>query len=61
VTLIEVAEGVDLQRDVLDQMAFAPIVPDDVGTIDRRVYAAGPMGLAETLGSRAAEPEGAPA
>jgi propionate CoA-transferase len=50
VTLIEVAEGVDIQRDVLDRMAFEPIVPDDVGTIDPRVYAAGPMGLAESLG-----------
>jgi propionate CoA-transferase len=46
VTLIEVAEGVDVQRDVVDRMAFAPIVGDDVGTIDPRVYAAGPMGVA---------------
>jgi acyl CoA:acetate/3-ketoacid CoA transferase len=30
-------------------MAFRPIVPDDVATIDPRVYADGPMGLAETL------------
>jgi propionate CoA-transferase len=50
VTLIEVAEGVDVQRDVVERMGFAPIVPDTVGTIDPRVYAAGPMGLAETLG-----------
>ena len=50
VTLIEVAEGVDVQRDVLDRMAFRPVVPDEIGTIDPRVYAAGPMGLAETLG-----------
>jgi propionate CoA-transferase len=65
VTLIEVAEGIDVRRDVLERMAFAPIVPDDVGTIDPRVYAAGPMGLAETLAVRAgaaqAAPEGAPA
>jgi propionate CoA-transferase len=65
VTLIEVAEGIDVRRDVLDRMAFAPIVPDDVGTIDPRVYAAGPMGLADTLTARAAAPhpapEGAPA
>jgi propionate CoA-transferase len=49
VTLIEIAEGIDLERDVLDQMAFRPIVPDVVGTIDPRVYAPGPMGLAQTL------------
>jgi propionate CoA-transferase len=50
VTLIEVAEGVDIQRDVLDRMGFEPIVPDHVGTIDPRVFADGPMGLAESLG-----------
>jgi propionate CoA-transferase len=49
VTLIEVAEGVDVRRDVLDRMGFAPVVPDTVGTIDPRVYADGPMGLAEAL------------
>jgi propionate CoA-transferase len=49
VTLLEVAEGVDVRRDVLDQMAFQPVVPDVVGTIDPRIYAAGPMGLADTL------------
>ena len=49
VTLLEVAEGVDVRRDVLDRMAFAPVVPDQVGTIDPRVYADGPMGLAEAL------------
>jgi acyl CoA:acetate/3-ketoacid CoA transferase len=54
VTLIEIAEGIDLQRDVLDQMAFTPIVPPDLGTMDPRVFAAGPMGLAETLADRGA-------
>jgi propionate CoA-transferase len=57
VTLIEIAEGVDLHRDVLDQMAFRPIVPQVVGTIDPRVYAEGPMGLAETLTGRGAPQE----
>jgi propionate CoA-transferase len=56
VTLIEVAEGVDIQRDVLDRMAFAPIIPDAVGTIDPRVYAAGPMGLGDSLGRVAVAP-----
>jgi acyl CoA:acetate/3-ketoacid CoA transferase len=34
-------------------MGFRPIVPDDVATIDPRVYADGPMGLAETLAGAA--------
>jgi acyl CoA:acetate/3-ketoacid CoA transferase len=28
IELIEVAQGVDIQRDVLDRMAFAPIIRD---------------------------------
>jgi propionate CoA-transferase len=50
VTLIEIAEGIDLQRDVLDRMAFRPLVAADLGTIDARVYAPGPMGLGDALG-----------
>lgn len=44
--LIEVAPGIDVRRDVLDQMGFEPRVAPDLREIDRRVYAAGPMGLA---------------
>jgi propionate CoA-transferase len=57
VTLIEIAEGIDVQRDVLDRMAFAPIVAPDLGTIDPRVFAAGPMGLAQTLAAAGAVQE----
>jgi propionate CoA-transferase len=44
--LIEVAPGVDVERDVLGQMGFRPRVADDCRTTDARVYAEGPMGLA---------------
>ncbi|MEP7157897.1 MAG: CoA-transferase [Chloroflexota bacterium] len=46
VRLIEVAPGIDVQRDVLDQMGFKPSVAERLGTIDGRVYAKGAMGLA---------------
>jgi propionate CoA-transferase len=46
VVLIEVAPGIDLERDVLGQMGFRPRVADDCRTTDQRVYASGPMGLA---------------
>ena len=46
VTLIEVAEGVDVRRDVLDRIGFAARVAEPLGTIDPRVYATGTMGLA---------------
>jgi propionate CoA-transferase len=50
VTLIEVAEGIDPQRDVIEHMGFEPAVAADLGTIDPRVYAESPMGLADSLG-----------
>ena len=46
VALIEIAPGIDLERDVLAQMGFRPLVADDCRTTDLRVYAQGPMGLA---------------
>ncbi len=45
--LIEVAPGIDVERDVLGQMGFRPRVADDLREMDRRIYASGPMGLAE--------------
>ena len=44
--LIEVAPGIDVERDVLGQMGFRPRVANDLGAMDRRLYAEGPMGLA---------------
>jgi propionate CoA-transferase len=46
--LIEIAPGVDLQRDILDRMDFAPIVRSPRLT-DSRVFRAEPMGLREDL------------
>jgi len=46
VTLIEIAQGLDPQTDVIDQMGFVPEVADDLRPIDPRVFADGPMGLA---------------
>jgi propionate CoA-transferase len=46
VTLIEVAEGLDVQRDVVDQMGFVPQIAEDLGPIDPRVYRDDVMGLA---------------
>lgn len=44
-TLIEVAHGVDLQKDVFDQMAFQPVVPEYIRYMDPRLFREGPMGL----------------
>lgn len=45
VELIEIAPGVDLQKDVLDQMDFKPIMKD-VKTMDERIFRDALMGLA---------------
>ena len=47
--LIEVAPGVDLDRDVLGQMDFAPIVESAPRTMDARIFAPEAMGLRRQL------------
>lgn len=44
VELIEIAPGIDLQKDVLDQMEFKPIMKD-VKTMDQRIFRDDLMGL----------------
>ena len=38
--LFELAPGIDLQRDVLDQMAFAPILAKDIAVMPRKHFMA---------------------
>lgn len=47
--LTEVAPGVDLEHDVLGRMGFRPRIAGDLATMDRRLYARGPMGIAADL------------
>lgn len=44
VVLIEIAPGMDLQKDILDQMGFAPII-GDVRPMDARLFREAKMGL----------------
>lgn len=46
VALKEVAPGVDIQRDILDQMEFTPVITD-VTTMDSRIFREERMGLAQ--------------
>jgi len=48
-TLIEIAPGIDLQTDILDQIGFEPRISPDLKTMDRRLFLSGRMGLEETL------------
>ncbi|MPV36876.1 acyl CoA:acetate/3-ketoacid CoA transferase [Georgenia subflava] len=44
--LIEIAEGLDVERDVLAHMGFRPRVSPDLAPMDPRIFRPGPMGLA---------------
>jgi propionate CoA-transferase len=43
--LIEIAPGVDLRRDILDRMEFAPLMRRPPSLMDARIFANEPMGL----------------
>ena len=47
VTLIEIAPGIDLQTQVLDQMAFMPKIAPDLKLMDSRIFREEKMGLAD--------------
>jgi propionate CoA-transferase len=46
--LVEVAPGVDIERDILARMAFRPIIRNPA-IMDQRIFASGPMGLRDQL------------
>lgn len=43
--LTEIAPGVDLQKDILDRMAFKPIIHEPLKLMDARIFADEPMQL----------------
>ena len=47
--LIEIAPGVDLDRDILAKMDFAPIIHRPPRLMDRRIFLAEPMGLRDSM------------
>jgi propionate CoA-transferase len=46
--LVEVAPGIDIDRDILARMEFRPIVRNPT-LMDKRIFATGPMGLRDQL------------
>ena len=49
VELIEIAPGIDLERDVLARMGFKPLLRGEPRLMDRRIFAQEPMGLRDIL------------
>jgi len=47
--LIEVAPGIDIERDILGKMAFHPLIPTEPALMDARIFADGPMNLRPDL------------
>ena len=43
--ITEIAEGIDLERDILAHMAFRPLVAEDLAVMDRRLFRPEKMGL----------------
>ncbi|MFN3984093.1 MAG: acyl CoA:acetate/3-ketoacid CoA transferase [Rhodocyclaceae bacterium] len=49
IELIEIAPGIDLERDVLAHMAFRPRISPDLCLMDARIFSDEPMGLRTAL------------
>lgn len=48
-TLLEIAPGIDIERDIMAHMGFRPAVAGDLKTMDARLFRAEPMGLAADI------------
>ena len=51
-TLIETAPGLDLQKDILDQIGFKPRMANDLRPMDSRIFLEGPMGIRDEIANR---------
>ena len=45
IVLMEIAPGVDLEKDVLRQMEFIPLIDKDLKTMEKKIFLESPMGI----------------
>ena len=45
-TLVEIAPGIDLERDILANMDYRPIISEELKEMPKELFYDGPMGLA---------------
>lgn len=43
--LIEIAPGIDLEKDILDKMEFKPLISENLKEMDARIFREEKMGL----------------
>ena len=46
--LVEIAPGVDIERDILARMEFRPLIPRDPAEMDARIFRPEPWACAPT-------------
>jgi propionate CoA-transferase len=44
-TIIEIAPGINIQKDILDQMEFKPAIPDHLEEMDKKIFGKEKMGM----------------
>ena len=49
VMLTEIAKGIDLQRDIMDQMEFEPLIAENLKITDPCIYRDGSFGLRDVI------------
>jgi propionate CoA-transferase len=45
--LAEIAPGIDMEKVILQQMGFRPLISENLKTMDERIFRLGKMGLAQ--------------